>query len=292
MKIAIWGATGHVGRALFFEALSRGIECHGYVRYINKAARLLTGQPCFGFEEFESNSYDILINAVSASVAEPFSLFEIFDRFDYRLIDYARSHPECACVSISSGAAYGDVFTEPAKEMLSYELMPNRIEQHQWYGLVKLICEQRHRALAPLPIVDLRIFAFFTRYIDLAQPYFMTDVVNAILEQKPIVTPPTDFERDFIHPSDFLDLILLCAEKRVNACFDLYSLSPVKKSEILAYFQKKYGMSVENGAVWESKTGGKSRYYSEHHSASSLGYQPRFSSMDTISAEAEAILSF
>lgn len=289
-RIAILGATGHVGQALFHEAVNRGLVCHGYVRDLLKASNVLPGQICKTTDLLFDNEYDVLINAISANDIRSFVLFETLELWDYKMIEYAKRYPHCCCVNISSGAVYGDTYSNAADDTTSYQIQPNRISPSQYYGLVKLLCEQRHRSLSSLKLVDLRLFAFFTRYIDLSQPFFMSDVINAIKHDRPLVTTKIDFERDYIHPKDFFNLILLCADSGVNASFDLYSKCPVSKSRIIAALKEKYGLSVQAGLTWESKTGIKSKYYSKCRNAEKIGYIPRYTSLDVIMTEAERIL--
>jgi nucleoside-diphosphate-sugar epimerase len=286
MRIAIWGATGHVGQAMYHEVKRRGFECRGYARDMEKASRLLEDGEYSSFNDFPSRKYDILINAIAAGTTSDGALFETLERWDWRMIDYARDNPTCACVSVSSGAVYGGAFSSPAVKETCFSLSPNKIEPGQRYGLVKLLCEQRHRSFSYLPLVDIRLFAFFTRYMDLNQPFFMSDVIKAICNQAPLMTRPSDFVRDFAHPEDFLNLILLCADKRLNGCFDLYSRAPIKKSEIIALFTESYGLKTEYGGSWISVTGAKSNYFSRNYAAAEIGYEPRHSSKDVIISEA------
>jgi nucleoside-diphosphate-sugar epimerase len=291
MRIAIWGATGHVGQALCHEAKRRGFKCHGYARDVEKASRLLRDEEYSSFNDFPSRKYDILINAIAAGAASDGALFETLERWDWRMIDYARDNPTCACVSVSSGAVYGGGFSSPAVKETWFPLPPNKIEPGQRYGLVKLLCEQRHRAFSNLLLVDIRLFAFFTRYMDSNQPFFMSDVIKAICKRAPLLTQPSDFVRDFTHPEDFLNLILLCADKKLNGCFDLYSSAPIKKSEIIALFTERYGLKAEYGGSWISATGAKANYFSRNYAAAEIGYEPLHSSKDVLISEADSILA-
>jgi nucleoside-diphosphate-sugar epimerase len=164
------------------------------------------------------------------------------------------------------------------------------MEGSQTYGLIKLLCEQRHRSFRDLPLVDLRLYAFFTRHMDFEQPFFMSDVMKAIRNSETLVTQTVDFYRDFAHPDDFADVIILCAEKKVNAAYDLYSRGPIKKSEILTAFAERYGLRHSCGETWQSLTGSKSHYFSRYEKAAELGYAPRFSSRDVLIGEADAIV--
>ena len=99
--------------------------------------------------------------------------------------------------------------------------------------------------------------------------------------------------RDYIHPTDFACLVDLCIkQKKLNDAVDLYSLSPCSKSELLDYFVKNYDLKVtiDNEKNFNSITGKKSLYYSINKKASSLGYTPKFSSIQTIMEESKYLL--
>jgi hypothetical protein len=290
MNIAIWGGTGHIGHILYDIFSINGHNCHCYVRNIEKAKSCLPSNGFSSFSQFPSRKYDILINGISAGAVHECFLFETLEKWDWRMIEFAKEHPKCCCVSISSGAAYGRDFYAPADEETSMTLYPNNVEKNQVYGLIKLMCEQRHRSFHDLPLVDLRLFSFFTRHMDLDQPFFLSDVIKAIRNGDVLVTQESDFYRDFTHPDDFADLICLCAEKKVNAGYDLYSKSPIKKSEILDAFAERYGLRYSNGEVWQSLTGNKSHYFSTSRKAAELGYAPKFSSLDVLIGEAGFLL--
>jgi len=291
MNIAIWGGTGHVARALYYTFSRRGFNCHCYARNLKKAEQCLPSGSFSDFKEFPSGKYDILINGISASAANQRFLFETFEIFDWRMIEFAKDHPSCLCVSISSGSVYNNDFSTPADENTTLTLNPNRIDNNQIYGLIKLTCEQRHRSFYNLPIVDLRLFAFFTRYIDFEQPFFMSDVIKAVKNDNVLVTQADDLYRDYAHPDDFADLIYLCAVKKINDCFDLYSRAPIKKSEILDVFALNFGLRYSTGEGWTSPTGNKANYYSSNKKANVVGYEPKFSSIDVLLTEFDYIIN-
>ncbi|MNC18560.1 hypothetical protein D3C75_664640 [compost metagenome] len=74
-------------------------------------------------------------------------------------------------------------------------------------------------------------------------------------------------------------------EENKNDVFDVYSLNPVPKFEIIEFFVQNYNLTVkinpqENRA---SITGSKYNYYSTYKKASEIGYYPKYSSMQSIS---------
>jgi hypothetical protein len=55
-------------------------------------------------------------------------------------------------------------------------------------------------------------------------------------------------------------------------------------------FESKYGLKYKRGSAWTSATGDKFRYYSDYKIAETLGYVPRFTSLQTIEEETDKII--
>ena len=74
--------------------------------------------------------------------------------------------------------------------------------------------------------------------------------------------------------------------------YDVYSLSPVKKSEILAFFTDKYNLEViiKDDMKFYMATGIKNIYYSENRAAEVIGYNPKYGSLETIALESGFLL--
>ena len=170
----------------------------------------------------------------------------------------------------------------------------NHVAPEDYYGIVRLNAEAKHRALQHLNIVDLRVFSYFSRFINLTDGYFITDVMEAILENKVLLTDSTNIVRDYLHPEDLFAMLMKCIQAgKINRAVDVNSSRPVSKQEILDYFTAEYGLKYEKRDFTEnaSATGAKSNYYSTCNLASQMGYIPQFSSMDTLKHEARYILS-
>ena len=285
LKTAIWGATGHIGRALYEEFTANGLDVTAYVRDTEKAKRLGIDNP-YPLDSF-NNRYDILINALAADDNAGTLLFETLELNDWRMIRYAQANPGCLCVNFSSGTVYGD-FTNAATKTTSTQITPNDISTGGRYALVKLLCEQRHKAYA-LKIVDIRIFAFYSKFMDITKPFFMADLLRGVLTDTEIQISPGNFYRDFIAPSDLYDLIILCRSQGFTGALDAYSLKPVSKYEILELFKSKYGLKYSTGESWSSATGDKHRYYSNYKAAEFLGFQPKFTALSVIETQTDAL---
>ena len=112
-----------------------------------------------------------------------------------------------------------------------------------YYGIVRINAEAKHRAHRNLRIIDLRIFSYFSRYINLTDGYFITDVMEAILDNKVLVTDSTNIVRDYLHPEDLFSMIVKCVHAgKINQAIDVSSSRPVAKQEILDYFTSEYGL--------------------------------------------------
>ena len=152
----------------------------------------------------------------------------------------------------------------------------------------------KHRAMKDFRIVDLRIFGYFSRFIDLNAKYMMSEVVSCILQENEFVTNSEDIVRDFIHPEDLASLVKLCITKRdLNDAYDVCSLHPARKFEILEKFASLYGFryAVRANHSALSATGKKSNYYSTNSRISRIGFMPRFISLESVIQETKQVLN-
>ena len=83
------------------------------------SAGLTERYPVDEFCEFAKQEFDAVINFVGVgnpaqAVAMGNSIFEVTLRFDEMVLDYLQTHPACRYLFLSSGAAYGSSFNEPA----------------------------------------------------------------------------------------------------------------------------------------------------------------------------------
>jgi nucleoside-diphosphate-sugar epimerase len=139
-----------------------------------------------------------------------------------------------------------------------------------------------------LLIVDLRVFGYFSRFIDLDAKYMMSEVISCIKLNRGFVTGPDDIVRDYVHPEDLASLVKICIEKReLNDAFDVSSLHPVRKFEILEKFHSLYGLryTIDRRHDSVSVTGRKLNYYSTNGRIRAAGFSSRFTSMDCLLQE-------
>ena len=305
MKIAVLGATSHIAKGLIYSFNKKeNSELFLFARSIDRLQEFLQSIECGegfhlkGFDELNKERYDVIINCIGISSASDFkervsSYFRLTEQFDNLALDYINEHPDTLYINFSSGAAYGTDFSVPADESTFSKWDINHISEADYYGIAKLNSEAKHRALKDLNIVDLRVFGYFSRFIDLESRFLLTEIISCIRDGKEFITSPDNIIRDYIHPRDIFALIERCIERKIiNDVFDAYSLKPVTKFEILDYFNAEYGLKykVKDDIKISAITGTKDNYYSINRKAKDIGYEPKFTSMDSIMEESVTIL--
>lgn len=304
-KIALLGATSHIAKGLIYHFVKSGQhQLFLHARSVERANDFLSAIQCAqkvpirSLEDFSNEQFDVIINCIG--IGQPAqlskaagSILRLTETFDNAVLDYLQRYPDALSVNFSSGAVYGTDFQAPAEENSASLISVNHICLNDYYRIAKINSEAKHRAMKAFNIVDLRIFAYFSRFIDLDSHYLMADLISAVKTRIPFVTGPDDIMRDYVHPLDLFRLVTICVEKRsLNDAFDVYSKHPVSKFQLLDYFHEKYGLTyrVKEGAQISSVTGGKSRYFSNFRKAREIGYDPEFSSLEGIAAESKEIL--
>jgi len=305
MRIAILGATSHIAKGLIYNFNNKEThELFLFARSKNRLREFLKSIECEknfhlkDFEELNKERYDVIINCIGISSASDFkervaSYFRLTEQFDNLVLDYLNEHPDTLYINSSSGAAYGTDFSIPADESTCSRWDINHLSEADYYGVAKLNSEAKHRALKDLNIVDLRVFGYFSRFIDLNSRFLLTEIISCVKEAKEFVTGPDNIVRDYIHPKDLFELLDKCIElHRLNDVFDVCSLKPISKIEILEYFKEKYGLeyAINKEFTCPSATGRKNNYYSINKRTREIGYAPQFTSLDSIVQETEAIL--
>jgi nucleoside-diphosphate-sugar epimerase len=305
MKIAILGATSQIARDLIvsFSAVE-DTHLHLFARRPNEVTKWLasvglTGRyPVDEFSGFARHEFETVINFVGVgnpAQAEAMgnSIFEVTLRFDEMVLDYLQVHPACRYLFLSSGAAYGSNFNEPAKRDTPAIVAINDLASHEWYGVAKLHAECRHRTHPELPIIDIRVFNYFSRTQDISSRFLITDILRAIRDKAVLKTSPDYIMRDFLHPSDFYQLISsLLAAPATNMAVDCYSLAPIDKETLLKTMQEKFGLQyvITAATTAVNATGSKPHYYSLNKRAADFGYQPSLTSLEGILRETKSIL--
>lgn len=252
-----------------------------------------------GYGDFTDFSFDVVINCIGVGTEKNLQgnyarYFTVTEEYDNLVLGYLqRCNPDALYVTFSSGAVYGRSFSAPVSKETANCIKVNHLAPQDYYGIARLNAEAKHRALKELKIVDLRVFSYFSRYVDLSDGYFITDVMDCILRDKVLATSNVNIVRDYVHPDDLYAIVVKCmGAGTINAAFDVASTKPAEKFEILEYFSEQYGLkySMDNDSDNSSPTGMKNIYCSDYHNAVSIGYVPKFSSMETIIQESGHIL--
>ncbi|MEK5030958.1 NAD(P)-dependent oxidoreductase [Paenibacillus sp. FSL R7-0302] len=297
-KIAILGATGHIARNLILGlAASQEYELYLFSRFRDRMALFLEEKQLqkharlCEYSQFELTAdYDVIINGVGIGdprdlIQHPFKVFEITEHYDKLILEYLHENPAAIYINLSSGAVYGSDFDQPATDGKWLKLDPNHLSAQEFYGITKLNMEAKHRSLGQYRIVDLRIFGFFSEFIDLDSRYLLTDIIDHLRKGEILHTSSDNIVRDYVHPWDLVQLIKLCMKEDVrNNVYDVFSLKPAAKFEILDYFAGSYGLKyeIQDNPSYNSITGSKTNYYSLNHRATQIGYLPRYTSLQSI----------
>ena len=247
---------------------------------------------------FVTQEFDAIINFVGVgnpaqAAAMGSSIFDITLQYDDLALNYVRQHSDCRYIFLSSGAAYGSSFDAPVDAQTKATIAINNLQPQDWYGVAKLHAECRHRSLAHLPIVDIRVFNYFSHTQDMEARFLITDIVRAIRDKTVLKTSADYIVRDFIGPDDFHQLVnAILTSPATNDVVDSYSKAPIDKLTLLSAMQLQFGLQYElvKTATGVNATGRKPHYYSLNKRATDFGYYPRLSSLDGLLAECDAVI--
>jgi nucleoside-diphosphate-sugar epimerase len=302
-NIAIFGSTGHIGKNLIsFFIKNNDFKIFLFSRDIKKFESLkmiFSDTMSFNtYDDFGKNEYDVIINCVGISNPNAFeknsrSIFDTAEFYDTMVLDYLKNFPTTLYINLSSGAVFSGEFDKPVDDSSTYKFDVNGINKGEMYSISKMYLESKHRSLPDLNIVDLRIFGFFSRFIDVNAGFFMSELLQALKNKSEFVTDKKDFVRDYVNPNDFYDLTKNCiANKKINDVFDVYSKEIISKFQILEECFNKFDLKFKLVEKIESisPTGVKKNYYSLSRKAEKINYSPQFSSLETILNESSLFL--
>lgn len=311
LKIAILGATSHIARGLITRLSREPLfslylfarstsDIHNFIDTLPQKDHTTILEIIDDYGGLSKNMYDVIINCIGVGTERKLQgdyakYFTVTEEYDNLILHYLKHCcPDTLYINFSSGAIYGRNFFTPASEDSTNCISINNILPQDYYGIARLNSEAKHRSLRNFRIIDLRVFSYFSSLIDLEEGYFISDIIDCILNNKTLETSDVNIVRDYIHPDDIFLLILKCFEtENINTSFDVMSSNPVDKWEIINYFSENYGLrySIINNLQSFSPTGSKNMYYSKFHNTSSIGFTPKYSSIETIQQESEHILA-
>ncbi|MBP9866840.1 MAG: NAD(P)-dependent oxidoreductase [Candidatus Pacebacteria bacterium] len=310
-KIALLGATGYIGKSLLYEFVQGGnVRLFLFSRskknlesVMNLVFKNVISNTCeisiHTLEEFNAYTYDAIINCTGigdqAILKNDVSkIFEVTESVDKMIIAYITKKINTKYINMSSGAVYGNSFTKPVTEKTKIVFNDKKFSAYEYYAIAKINSEAKHRALNNLHIIDIRIFAFFSHFFDSDASFFMSQVASCIKNKKVFETSDSDMVRDYVSTKDLYYFIKLCIDDRDhnNDFFDIYSKKPISKFEILSYLHENFGLRYTFYKSEKTKDiSFKNIYYSKNKKAKNIGYEPEFSSIESISEELKKILS-
>jgi len=306
-RIAILGATSHIAKGLIVLFDRSGeFDLTLFARNNESVTNFLKTENCKpyrvldDFAQLPVESWDVVINCIvqrdPSDLSKPFddSLFRTAEYFDNLVVDSLLRNPNRLYINISSGAAYGGEFTAPITSDQQAVFPINDVTRSEYYQAVKLYSEAKHRSMQSLNIVDIRVFAYFSRFIDLSSPYLLADMISCVRMGKVFETGNRDIVRDYTHPDDLYQMILACLSKPpINAVFDQYSKAPIGKFELLELFKREFGLEyrVVETPPGPPPRGNKPIYCSENRTAEKIGFMPKYTSAETVLSETRLLLS-
>lgn len=309
MKIAILGATSEIAKDLivsFTQKLSHDLLLFSRNPEHIKQWLILIGSSiqcqALGYEAFSADrTFDVIINFVGVgnpakAVEIGSSIFEVTQNYDLMALNYLKAHPNCKYIFLSSGAAYGNIFQQPANESSQAIFPVNQMEAKNWYGLAKLYAETRHRAHTNLNITDVRVFNYFSATQDMSARFLISDAVRAIASRQILQTSAENIVRDYLGAEDFYQLIskILLAGP-TNTAVDCYSQQPIQKFQLLDLLLEQYGLKYEVSAHFGTPNayGAMHNYYSINRIANKFyGFEPKFTSAELVLSQSAIILKF
>ena len=306
MRIAILGATSQIARDLIVSfSAEEDKQLHLFARRPDEVTKWLKTVGLSGrylvndFSVFGAQEFDAILNFVGVgnpaqASAMGASIFDVTLQYDDLALNYVIQHPMCRYIFLSSGAAYCSNFDAPVDINTKATIDINNLKPQDWYAVAKLHAECRHRSLAHLPIVDIRVFNYFSHTQDMEARFLITDILRAIRYKTVLKTSPDYIVRDYLHPSDFYQLVsVLLVAPAVNTVVDCYSLAPIDKLSLLTAMQERFELLYETTKATTSvnATGAKSYYFSLNTRATDFGYQPRLTSLEGLMIESKKALS-
>ena len=195
-KIALLGSTGHVGKnIIYYYSKEKNFELFLFTRDEKKLEKITLQYGIKNnfsirkYDEFNDSQYNVIINCVGLSdpariEASKGEILESTRTFDILTLEYLKNFSETKLINFSSGIVYGGEFSFPITDTVLIDETYNYKNIKSEYALSKINSEIKHRAFKHLNIIDLRLFSFFSRFMDLESKFFMSEVVSSIKENK------------------------------------------------------------------------------------------------------------
>jgi hypothetical protein len=295
LRVAILGASSRIA-ADFLSGLraSSDVDATLFARDLQRTEEL-TGIPStriFPYSAFDSDKkFDAIVNFVGQSSPESRaesgnSIRAINRKFDNLALAYLEAHSATKYVYLSSGAALGSSFSEPASSVTPYSR-----ENLDEYAMAKQESELRHKAALGQNILDLRIFSYFHRTQAQESKFLLAEIVRSIRSGTVLEVDSNNIWRDFLGAEDFSQLMVATLSTSLqNVAIDAFSVAPISKFELLdacaTEFKLRYAVKPDVSTLGPPKQ----KYYSLARSEG-FNYRPSKSSVDNVLTEMAAILN-
>lgn len=300
LTTALLGVSGYIGRALLVEFED---DVVGYSRDKKAAIKTLEKyevpvREIREYGEFLNHEYDVVINATGIGSPKklnenPAAVFSVTEEMDQVLFKYLEKYPKTRVFNLSSGAVYGRPSGDFVTENTAAVFDVNNLSPKDSYGAAKFLSEVKHRARPEYSIIDLRVFAFVSRYLDPTDSFLVADIARCLKEQTILKTKPSDLTRDFITATDIAAAVkFLVAKEPMNTVFDLKSAAPVSKFELLESLRKELKLKFEVEEMGEtSPTGTKNIYATKSSQLEQMGLVAKKTSLQNVTSELKDFLT-
>jgi nucleoside-diphosphate-sugar epimerase len=299
MRVAILGAGSYVSRAILPGLLrSTDWEALLHTRAPEPLTRWAVGRglprdriSVLSSNEFGSRAFDVVVNFVGAGDPRLVNemgedILAVTAEWDRRALQVLRQRPSTGYIFASSGVATGEDFTLPREPGAPLKAPP----PDDYYARAKAEAEARHREHRDLSIVDLRLYSFYSAEMGARLGYLVCAMLQALLAGSVLTTDAHDIARDYLHPDDFVSAIIAAVRSTpLNGAYDLASVAPVHKFELLRRFGEKFDLQ------WQVRSStakpNKLNYYSRDRALSGYGFVAKRSALEAVMDQATAFLA-
>jgi nucleoside-diphosphate-sugar epimerase len=308
MKIAILGATGHVGRSLTAEYLNREIELDLYARQPSQISPQIVGGTlpcrarvqCKPLAELDFKGCSIVINALGLGAPEKVAaagtdILRTTLEWEERIKAMLTAAPECLYVFISSGAVYGPLTSGAANETSTTSFLVNDVDAQTAYARAKFTAETWHRTWAHKRVLDVRLFGYVSTSIDLSAKYFFSEMAAALINRQTFHTGGHDMVRDYVSSQELADLVDGASQHAdINTAVDIFSARPAGKFELIDAL-RPMGLDVVIKPLGETRGDAtviptRLNYCTDYDAARRFGYEPRRTSVEIVTTVARELL--
>jgi len=209
------------------------------------------------------------------------NIFKIFDTIDNNILKYIQDNQKIKYINISTGIVLNIKKTNNMLTKTNFD-----------YVNTKLYLERKHRLLKNLKIYDLRVFGFFSRYINLNAGFFLSQVLKSIKKNKTLLVDSVNNSRDYIGGYDLYKFIKKLINKNFsNGAFNLLSKKKTNKFDILKFYKKKYKLHfIIQNEKNSSKANNKSLV--NLNIKKNIHFKPKYDSLKLIKEETKHIYNF